>query len=226
MTQTALIDVNAASMNPIPRPALALWGRGSVHAIPAAGGRWVVRAYRRGGAVAGPLLGDRYLGRGSGRPVAETLASEEARRRGVPTPRVVAGAVYPAGPLFYRADLVTEFVEGGRELARVLFGAPAGADERGRALAQAGRLLARLAEAGVEHPDLNARNVLLTPGSQEGALVLDLDRSRVGPEGVPLSPARMLARLERSLEKLGERAGRALSSEELDLLRLASGGGP
>ena len=88
-----------------------LAGRGRTWAVPAprpgpGGARgWVVRHYRRGGAVA-RWLRDRYLALGEARPVAELRASLEAARRGVPTPGVVAGAVYPAGAL-YRADLVT-----------------------------------------------------------------------------------------------------------------------
>jgi hypothetical protein len=66
----------------------------------------VVRHYQRGGAV-GPILGDRYLSLGRYRPLCETVASLEARERGISTPAVVAGIVYPAG-IFYRADLVTE----------------------------------------------------------------------------------------------------------------------
>ena len=222
--------------------ALVLRGRGAVHVVPAPHGRWVVRPYRRGGAVAGPLLGDRFPVGPPPRPVAEAVASAEVRRRGIPTPRVVAGAVYPAG-LFYRADLVTEYVPDTSELAEILFGARGREQEtRTAALVEAGRLLARLARAGLEHADLNARNILLgrppdrharvTRGTPAGdaaaprALLLDLDRCRVGREGVPLSPARMLARLERSLEKIGGRSDRPLDPAERARLRAAVAGVP
>ena len=58
--------------------------------------------------------------RGTPRPVHETRVSEEARRRGVPTPRVVAAMTYPQGP-YYRADLVTEFVPASTDLVESLF---------------------------------------------------------------------------------------------------------
>jgi hypothetical protein len=83
--------------------------------------RWVVRHYHRGGAV-GPILGDRYLSLGRFRPLCETVASLEARERGIPTPAVVAGIIYPAG-IFYRADLVTEEIPASVDLSQVLFGA-------------------------------------------------------------------------------------------------------
>lgn len=149
--------------------------------------RWAVRHYHRGGAVA-PLLTDRYLRMGTPRPFLEAAASEEVGRRGLATPAVVAGAVYPSG-IVYRADLVTAFVPETRDLAALLF-RPGGTadgsppfDEAGRtgdggashdgsapdaaghhrldALRRAGRLIARMASRGVRHPDLNAKNVLL-----------------------------------------------------------------
>lgn len=203
--------------------ALEMRGRGTVRAIPAQGGRWVVRPYLRGGWVAGPLLRDRYLRVGVPRPLAEVRASAEARERGVPTPRVVAGAVYP-GRLFYRADLVTEYVPDATELAEVLFGAtPTDLEGRIEALGESVRLVARLARAGVEHADLNARNILLKrEGSGSRALLLDLDRCRIRKDGSPMAPGPMLRRLERSLDKLGTAAGRPLRAEERAVLRGAS----
>lgn len=104
----------------------ALHGRGTVFAIPSplpGGGQWVVRHYHRGGALAS-LLGDRYLRVGTPRPVREYALGRALAERGVPTPRMVGAAVYPAGA-FYRGDLVTERVEGARDLAAILFGAAA-----------------------------------------------------------------------------------------------------
>ena len=102
-------------------------GRGTVHAVPAPtlgpDGRecWAVRHYRRGGSVA-RYLDDRYLAGGDSRPVRELKASVEARKRGVPTPAVMAGATYSAG-IFYRADIATELIPDAKSLRDVLFGA-------------------------------------------------------------------------------------------------------
>jgi len=207
--------------------ALELRGRGPVHAVPAAGpGRWVVRPYRRGGSVMGPLLGDRHLRVGQPRPLAEARASAEVLVRGIPTPRVLAGAVYPAGA-FYRADLVTEYIADSETLAGAVVEARAGGPrERSSALVAAGQLLARMALAGVEHPDMNARNVLLL--RREGrliAMLLDLDRCRVRGAGRGTSSERMLRRLEHSLERIAGRRGGVLRDEDRDELRHAAGAG-
>jgi 3-deoxy-D-manno-octulosonic acid kinase len=184
-----------------------------------------------------PLLGDRYVSGLEGpRPLLELRASAAVRARGVPTPAVVAGAVYPAG-LFYRADLVTELVPGGTDLRTVLFGdggrsgAPgggtrdgagdgddpaAGGPSREEALEAAGRLVRRMEQAGVEHPDLNAGNILLT-GEDEltRAHLLDLDRCRVLAPGESAQVGPMRQRLLRSLWKLQRGSGAPLSHDEL-----------
>lgn len=205
-----------AATRPGARP---LEGRGRVWDVPApASGpdgrrRWAVRHYRRGGAVAS-LLDDRYLAAGAPRPLRELRASEAARARGVPTPAVVAGAVYPAGP-FYRADLVTELVPDGVELRALLFDAAPGPDPA-RALEATGRLIRLLEARGVRHPDLNAANVLLTGGEAVEAWLLDLDRCGVGPEGRAAPAGPMRRRLRRSLEKLARRGGGGGLPGELD----------
>lgn len=202
--------------------ALELRGRGPVHAVPAPGGRWVVRPYRRGGTVAGPLLGDRHLRLGEARPLAEARASAAARGRGIPTPAVLAGAVYPSGP-FYRADIVTEYIPRSRDLAAALFEGPEKErPPRSLALGEAGRLVGRMARSGVEHPDMNARNVLLAwEGGRLVAMLLDLDRCRVLPPGRSASALRMLRRLERSLRKIAARTGASLLEGDRSGLRAA-----
>lgn len=197
--------------------ARALAGRGRVWDVPAPVSgpdgreRWAVRHYRRGGAMA-PLLGDRYPAVGPSRPLRELRASEAARARGIPTPAVMAGAVYPAGA-FERADLVTELVPGGTDLRAALFdsgvdGAAArdGPDPEA-ALEATGRLIRLLERRGVYHPDLNAANVLLTSADGTEAWLLDLDRCQVRDEGAPAPMGPMRSRLRRSLGKLARAAG-------------------
>lgn len=198
----------------------ALGGRGETWSVPApdgASGRWVVRHYCRGGLAAG-WLGDRYLAVGEPRPFAEARASQEARRRGIPTPEVVAGAVYPDG-IFYRADLVTEEIPHATDLASLLASPPTSvtADD---ALAAAGILVRRLESEGIVHPDLHAGNVVIqTTGDGAQAHVVDLDRCRVRSPGVPAPAFPMRRRLERSLRKLERRRGTPLSSSAWDALR-------
>ena len=203
-----------------------LQGRGPVPVLTTPQGRWVVRHYHRGGMVAGPLLGDRYFRVGLPRPVREAHASRELRQRGVPTPRVVAGAVYPGG-VFYRADLVTEFVADAVDLTYLLFEEELSGPERADVMKGVGRLLACTATAGVEHLDLNAKNVLVAQRT-EGIrpLLLDLDRCRVFPSGTRVDPRAMLKRLYRSLRNHETASGRLLGPGEWSLLsRYANVGG-
>lgn len=191
-------------------------GRGVVHVVarPDAEGRIAVRPYRRGGWMA-PLLDDRYLAAGTPRPLLELQASVAVRARGIPTPPVLAGAIYPAG-VFYRADLVTLLIPGA-DLAAVLWG-PDPCWPAPRALEAAGQLVRTLEAAGVDHPDLNAKNILVNPEEDGGTLyLLDLDRCRVGEPG-RVRPTSMRPRLRRSLRKLGQMHGRPLGRAEWSAL--------
>jgi 3-deoxy-D-manno-octulosonic acid kinase len=207
--------------------ALHLAGRGRVAAVlePDSEGsdRWVVRHYHRGGAVAS-ALGDRYLQVGTPRPFQELRLLVAARARGVPAPEPVGAAVYPAGP-FYRGDLVTRWVPDSADLATILFD-PVGARpvaERVAAMHAAGRLIRLLHERGVEHRDLNLKNILLAehvpgPGSAQGgtpvALILDLDRARLHDGAVShRSKQAMIERFWRSARKWERRTGSGLGHD-------------
>lgn len=181
------------------------------------GARAVVRRYRRGGAV-------RHLNRatyfGGHRAFDELRATERARGGGVRVPRVLAATERRAG-IGYTAWLATRLIDGATESATWLRSALA--NERRAFFAEAGRQIARMHAAGVAHPDLNLRNLLVvgagSPSSEasstEGAgprgdgggmvvWVIDFDRARLYDGPVP--PERRaadLARLGRSATKLG-----------------------
>lgn len=215
---------SAASVD---RASQRLEGRDPVFIIPARtsgvegagnGARWAVRHYTRGGRLIPALMGDRYLLSRRIRPFHEAEASEVARRRGIPTPRVMAAAMYPAG-IFYRADIVTEFIPDASDLVETLFDTQrkgaGGAGERLDALRAAGNLVGLMAAAGLRHRDMHARNVLLEwEGAAPTPHLLDLDRCDVGREGRPLSPSPMLQRLRRSLRKWERRTGIRISERE------------
>jgi 3-deoxy-D-manno-octulosonic acid kinase len=199
-----------------------LAGRGRVALVaapdPWGDERWVVRHYHRGGSVA-RYLGDRYLRLGTPRPFQEFRALEAVRSRGIPAPEPVGATVHRRGP-FYRGDLVTRWVPDSVDLATLLFDpetptVPAAAAEGVEGVAAmraAGRLVRLLHERGVEHPDLNLKNILLVPSDPEPeALILDLDRARLHTGGVPAPMRRrMIARFWRSARKWERRTGRSL----------------
>lgn len=208
-----------------------LEGRSLVHVIKARPSgsdatdedRWAVRHYVRGGRVAPTFLGDRYLRADPPRPFVEARASLTVGARGIPTPRVLAAAVYASG-LFYRADLVTEFIPDSSNLVQTLFGnirkGLSGAVERREGMRAGGRLIRALASAGIHHPDLHAGNILLQwSGSMPKAHVLDLDRLAVNPGGQGTSPEAMYRRLSRSIRKWARRTGLDLTEREWEELR-------
>jgi len=169
-------------------------GRGTVAFLCDGERRWVLRHYRRGGAVA-RLLGDRYLWNGAGRTRAfrEWRLLRELRAAGLPVPTPVAAQYERVGP-FYRADLITEELPARRTLAQALAVAPLDA----ATWRSVGACVGRLHAHGVHHADLNAHNLLL--GDDGSVYVLDFDRGRVRPRGA--WEGAVLERLQRSLRKV------------------------
>jgi 3-deoxy-D-manno-octulosonic acid kinase len=171
-------------------------GRGSISIVRNGEQRWVLRHYRRGGWMA-RLSRDRYfwLGAARTRSFAEWRLLAELRRRGLPVPAPVA-ASYARGLLTYRADLITELLPQTRTLADAITGRtlPPG---HWQAI---GRTIADFHEAGVQHADLNAHNILLGAGATPAIHVLDFDRGRIRARG--RWEGAVLDRLRRSLEKI------------------------
>ncbi len=195
-------------------------GRGATYRVSTPHGEWVVRRYRRGGAVAS-MLHDRYFRLGEPRPLRELTVSAAARERGVRTPEVMALGLYPSR-WFLRADIATTYIPDSEDLAQLGFGqSKRSSEERRAAFTAGGRLVDELAVAGLAHADLNLKNILIRFGSgAPEAWVLDLDRARMGRA----SARSMRARLERSLTKWERSSGRALAPElKAALLATSSG---
>ena len=169
-------------------------GRGAIAYLRDGERRWVLRHYRRGGAVA-RLLADRYLFTGAGRTRAfrEWRLLRELVALALPVPHPVA-ARYLRDGLFYRADLITEELPSRLTLAQALAAGPL-PPERWAAV---GRCIGRFHAHGVRHADLNAHNVVLDPRGD--VYLLDFDRGRIVARGA--WELAVLARLERSLCKV------------------------
>jgi hypothetical protein len=133
----------------------------------------VVRHTQHGGALAA-LTGDLFLA--PTRAPAELAAAVRLANAGVPTPEVVAYAIYPAFGPFVRADVAT------RTLVGVDFAAAWGdssgdVPRRQMLIGAVAVLLRALRGAGAVHPDLNLKNVFIVEsGAQSTAFVLDIDR--------------------------------------------------
>ena len=168
-------------------------------------GECVLRHYRRGGLVAA-TMGDRYLWTGADRtrPFAEFRLLAEIARLELPGPAVVAARYCRHGP-FYAADLITRRIADAQTLAECL----AAGRLDGELAEEVGALVARFHRAGVWHADLNAHNVLVTPGA---LYLIDFDRGRMRIPAVAWQRAN-LQRLRRSLLKLGATAGTPADGE-------------
>lgn len=171
-------------------------GRGGARLVDTPAGRALLRHYRRGGLVA-RFNADRYwwTGEDAVRSFAELRVLAALHAAGLPVPAPIAARYRRSGP-WYRAAILVGEIADAETLARRLLRDPDGIDWTGL-----GRTIARFHRAGVEHVDLNAHNVLFAAGVVH---LVDFDRARVrGPAAAGDAwPARVLARLDRSLRKL------------------------
>ncbi len=197
-------------------------GRMPAYAIslPNGGGDVVVRHAMRGG-VLGRTGSDLFFP--PTRALRELINSLRLRLANVPTPEVVAFVTYNAGRVFRRSDVATREIKDGHDLSVVLREVPSG-EHRHECLVAAGKLLASLARTGAHHPDLNVRNILVTwdETAGAGAHVLDVDRIRFHVPSDPMVANANIARLERSLRKVRERDGIAITDEEIEIVRAAA----
>ncbi len=176
-------------------------GRGAIAFLDDGASGLVLRHCLRGGLVA-RLSRDRYLWLGEARTRAwrELQLLHTLLALGLPVPAPVAARYLRRG-VTYRADLVTVRLPGSRSLAERWMSGEI-LDEEWRA---AGRCIRRFHDAGVQHADLNAHNVMLGAGGE--VWLLDFDRGRLRRPG--RWQGRVLARLARSLDKLSRgRPGR------------------
>jgi len=189
-------------------------GRLPVYAapLPLDGPRVVVRHAHHGGLLA-PLLRDLFLP--PTRAPVELVTALVLARAGVPTPPIAAYAVYRAGAVLRRVDVMTIELPG-EDLGAMLSSATS-PNDRQRLVGPVATLLGALTQAGAWHPDLNVKNILLVPddaGELQPA-VLDIDRMRFVPPGDPNVREANYARLARSLEKWRTQTGTGFTDDEL-----------
>jgi hypothetical protein len=195
-----------------------LEGRQAAFAVelPDSDRRGVIRHNRHGGLLRG-LTGDRFLW--PTRAPLELMLSDELRRLHVPTPVVLAFAIYPAGALA-TSDVITEEIAGATDFGELLLATTPDSEARLHGWNAVKRLMKRLAAAGIRHHDFNAKNILLQP-TDDGlftAWVLDVDRVELDCTRRD-AYAGNRARLRRSVEKFRNLRGAVVTDAELSGLR-------
>lgn len=168
-------------------------GRGQAQFLRVMGHDLVLRPYRRGGMM-GRINTQFYLRLGAGRSRAfrEFRLLDWMQARGLSVPRPVAARYATLGPL-YRADLITERIAGARPLADLLHDATLPGAIWGRI----GHCIGQMHALGVDHTDLNCRNILLD--AQQKVWLIDFDKCRRRKNGAWKDAN--LARFRRSLDK-------------------------
>jgi 3-deoxy-D-manno-octulosonic-acid transferase len=148
------------------------------------------------------VLGDRFWHRPAPRtrPFAEFALLRRLRAWGLPVPRPLLAGVRRSGWVD-RGQILVERIDGAEDLWHRLQRGPLDA----AAWARLGAVVGCLHAAGVDHRDLNCRNLMVDGRSGAGAdadgraWIVDFDRCRARPTGAWIEAN--LARLRRSLRK-------------------------
>lgn len=158
---------------------------------------WALRHYMRGGLVA-KLFKDQYFGirLKNTRAWREWTLLHQMSELGLPVPIPVAASVIKKG-LFYRADLISEYIESTQTLADILM-------ERSLESSDwqaIGECIRRFHDQAVYHSDLNAKNILLN--DKQEIFLIDFDQCgfRAGENWKKNN----LLRLRRSLDKFSHK---------------------
>ncbi len=171
----------------------------------------VVRHAWHGGLLA-PLTGDLF--RAPTRAPTEMQYSRMLRDIGIPTVEVLGFARYSAWLGLCRVDVVTRFIPDAHDLGMVAAGLAPHID-LDDALGATLKLLIRLAEHGVIHPDLNVKNILLRAAERGAleALIIDIDVVRWDSARPPSQTMRAnTTRLARSMRKWRSQLARPWST--------------
>ena len=168
-------------------------GRGAAWFVETPVGSAVLRQFRRGG-MAARLARDSYVYSGPERTrsFAEFRLMETLFDQGLPVPEPLLASYARRGP-FYRAALMTRRLSDAESLVERYYDGGFCAEDGVRV----GKVIRQFHEAGVDHADLNAHNILL---SEERVYLIDFDRGAIRPPGAWQQSN--LDRLARSLSKL------------------------
>lgn len=162
----------------------------------------ILRNYRHGGLFARIT---RSLLLGSARAISELQVSARAEGVGAPVPHVMCLVLWPVFGPFWSAVIGTREERQTRDLLEEFRALCDSAAERERLSRAVGSAIRKLHDAGVEHRDLQLRNILVAAEKPPRIVVVDLDRAVFHRRGVVPSGRRSqnLGRLMRSVVKAG-----------------------
>lgn len=190
-------------------------GRGVVYGVPLPGDADVEVVVRRNihGGLLRKVSGDIFVE--PTRAPYELAMSLKLHAFSIPTPEIIAYAIYPLWGVFARSDVVTRRLPRGADVPTLWH--TASETERDEIVFAMARLLKSLADAGAWHADLNLKNIYVTSEKEPEAYILDVDRVKfLLDSGVA---ACNLERLTRSIRKWRTKWG--LDFSEDDVSRLA-----
>lgn len=169
-------------------------GRAGVLMLERGDETWVYRHYHRGGLVS-RLVYDQYVWTGADatRPLREWRLLERLSELGLPSPRPVAARAVRSGAI-YRADILTVLLPDTAPLSSRL----GELWDETSLWTRIGAMVAGFHNAGCDHPDLTAHNILIN--SAREPFLVDFDNASLKEPG-PWSDAG-IARLKRSLIKV------------------------
>ena len=167
-------------------------GRGAVRVFEFDDGRGIIRIFRRGG-IARWILTDAFLF--GNRPLQELRIHDHLFQQGFPCPEPL-GASWRRDGLLLRGAIATRLVDG-QDLFDCLV--PNKSDPE-PTLREAGRVIRRMHDLNVAHPDLHIRNILV---AGDAVYLIDFDKASLGAAVSPRIRASNLLRLRRSFEKHG-----------------------
>lgn len=174
-------------------------GRGSAVFVEHDEQVWVLRHYHRGGMMS-RFVDDRYfwVSREATRAFREWRLLSTLYSSGLPVPRPIAARVWRHG-LAYTADILTVYLDETRSVDELL----RSGESLNALWPVVGGVLRRFHDQGVDHSDLNVRNILVD--SRKRVFLVDFDKGSIRKPG-PWQQ-RNLYRLQRSLRKIALELG-------------------
>lgn len=188
-----------------------LGGRGNSFSFPVSDpqiNRIVVRPYKRGGFLTGPLLRNIYWG--VRRFLQELEVSVIAFNKGLPVSEPLGIVLEPKALGFYKAFILSKEITGAKDISTALESLkraePCLLSRKKQELLKAlVAAIVRFHNGGIYHPDLHLKNILVreNPSGLPEIFIIDLDRAKYYNSLRFSQRVNNLVRLNRSIIKLG-----------------------